>query len=780
MKQYRYHICVPNENSVEVKKYSPDSKDRDESSGIFRQNKITDQIREAFQNPGTLKNEQVQKVGEALFETLFDDQLNNDFFSFYQKIVIHQDQTLEVVLEINETAMPEMVAYPWEFMCLPERYNRGDIHLATHPKLNFFRTRYNLEEEYKPSIEVEQGKKLKIALAVARPTDDSQLSNVEYQPIHDYLTKIASQPQNKIEFLSVISPVTAKKVSDQLRKDKPDIFHFIGHGQLRKENGKEIGEIAFVKDSGEADWKEADFFSILFLQHRPKIVILQACETGSQSESNAFSSVAYRLMLQGIPVVIAMQYKVSNQTAISFAKDFYEEIINGNSVDLAVQQARYNIVLDRGYKQRDFAIPVIYMNASDGYLFLDKSDGNQPKPGEGDREELKDKQYNQVSVIQPSFSDSKKKSQQKIEDLTEHFESVTEAIEDGELVLFLGPGINLCGRPNEHKYQNPSAWDAGGQYPPTRSELAVFLEKKLFGGKALTGVQCPLWESEKDELPEGCPIVNHNVLTRLLFQHVSQLGESEDQREDHLKKDVEKALNAISTNRYDPSKFHNFCAQLPETLRLKGYPTPKLIVTANFDSTLERAFQKHKQEFDLVFYVGNTQNNDLKHKGFVHKKCRKGDRGTIVSQGETFIDSPNKYLGLDPENYPVILKLYGPVEGTSDQGENFVITEDHFIDYLAQSHISHLLPANLLDVLHNNHILFLGYGLSHWDERVVLRRIWSQEQHPIKLQKCWAIQSQPTVLDLQLWKQAGVTPRCTSLEDYITELKQRVNNLQVR
>jgi hypothetical protein len=74
-------------------------------------------------------------------------------------------------------------------------------------------------------------------------------------------------------------------------------------------------------------------------------------------------------MLQGIPVVIAMQYQVSNQTVSGFVKDFYGEIVKEKSVDFAVQQARFNIALDKGDEQLDFAIPVIYMNAADGCLW---------------------------------------------------------------------------------------------------------------------------------------------------------------------------------------------------------------------------------------------------------------------------------------------------------------------------------------------------------------------------------------------------------------------------
>ncbi len=401
-----------------------------------------------------------------------------------------------------------------------------------------------------------------------------------------------------------------------------------------------------------------------------------------------------------------------------------------------------------------------------GYLFFKESDGNEPKPGGGNQEKIKDKQFEKTpGIIIHSVIPQEEKPQPK-PDLTAHLNSVTRAITRGTLVPFLGPGINLCDRSNNHKKPDPSDWEPSGDYPPTRSELAIFLERKLFHGRSLTGVQCPLWESEKYDLPKECPIINRTMLTRLLFQHVSQFGESG-------KRDsaVEKAINDISTKRYTPNQFHNFFAQLPRILSQKGYQTPRLIVTANFDRTLEVAFQSKKQEFDLVYYFGRNVSSNKK---FVHQKFRKNDIGQIKGDGEELIRDPNRYDKLDPDKYPVILKLYGPVGGTSDPTENFVITEDHFIDYLAQSNISEQLPSGLLEVLHDSKILFLGYGLSHWDERVVLHRIWPKDEYSIEEQDCWAIQSEQKALDEQLWNQAGVEPIWTSLEYYIAELKQRV------
>ncbi|GGA24484.1 CHAT domain-containing protein [Okeania sp. KiyG1] len=372
MNQYFYHIIVPNENTVRVRKLTPQLADKEQSTGRLNLAKMNDKIREIIKDPANLKGGQITKVGEALFEALFDSELREDFLAYYQEVVKKQQQILAVILEINEMAMPEVVAYPWELMCLPQKYNQGEVYFATDRKLNFYRCGYQLEESDKLSININEGKKLKIALVVSKPTADSQLSNVEYQGVQQYLKRVDSQ-QEQVEFMPVMDGLNFYDIVEKLEADKPDIFHFIGHGQLVEKEGEEVGQVALVNELGEADWKDARMFGQLFSGNTPKIVVLQACETGKQSETNAFSSVASRLMLQGIPVVIAMQYKVSNQTAISFVKEFYAKIIEGNSVEIGVQKARFKLGIENGYDKRDFAIPVVYMNALDGYLFSKES-----------------------------------------------------------------------------------------------------------------------------------------------------------------------------------------------------------------------------------------------------------------------------------------------------------------------------------------------------------------------------------------------------------------------
>ena len=97
--------------------------------------------------------------------------------------------------------------------------------------------------------------------------------------------------------------------------------------------------------------------------------MLQACEGGKLSASQAFVGVSSKIVQQNIPVVVAMQYEVSNFTASSFADCFYKRLAQDDPVGIAAQNGRRAIALNTQYQKRDFATPVIFMRVQDGYLF---------------------------------------------------------------------------------------------------------------------------------------------------------------------------------------------------------------------------------------------------------------------------------------------------------------------------------------------------------------------------------------------------------------------------
>jgi hypothetical protein len=364
---YTLRLRVISRTHVQGEVLDPQNNLLREPNGNLRYaDELRDQIdtfKAAAQGKALFDN-QVKAFGETLFEALFNDGIRHEFYRLYNETVHGEKQLLRIELDINEGIFPALAALPWEFMRVPTGENMGAIWLGTAPSLILSRRR---SQGYVPQpIRIDAGEKLRIGFVVAAP---EELGEITFEEEFESLEKLATKYPQRFELLPVLKEGTPDKI-DRLLENKPHILHFSGHGRLLTEDQNSIGQIALVDDWNEALWVDAEYFSELLNQHRPGIVLLQACESGRLSDSEAFVGVASRVVQQNIPVVVAMQYKVSNITASIFARSFYEEIAKGKPVDQAAQIGRRRIALSpMQNKSRDFATPVLFMRVQDGHLF---------------------------------------------------------------------------------------------------------------------------------------------------------------------------------------------------------------------------------------------------------------------------------------------------------------------------------------------------------------------------------------------------------------------------
>lgn len=210
-----------------------------------------------------------------------------------------------------------------------------------------------------------------------------------------------------------------------------------------------------------------------------------------------------------------------------------------------------------------------------------------------------------------------------------------------------------------------------------------------------------------------------------------------------------------------PTPVHRYLARLPERLGRRC----QLIVTSKYDAALEKAFREANQDFDLAVYMAPG----TEHAGrFVHLPWDELPRP---------IDKPNEYTGFPIAaedrtlQRTVIVRISGAVDDRSagfPWEDNYVITEDHYIDYLNGRSAEEAMPAQLLAKLRKANYLFLGYSIADWRLRVFLQRIWKGAR--LGRAKYWAVAQKPDVLERDLWQQAGVSLYQSSLTDYLTGL----------
>jgi hypothetical protein len=224
------------------------------------------------------------------------------------------------------------------------------------------------------------------------------------------------------------------------------------------------------------------------------------------------------------------------------------------------------------------------------------------------------------------------------------------------------------------------------------------------------------------------------------------------------------AIKDIMATASKPTPVHHFLAGLPKLLRTRGLDAPPmLIISTNYDWALERAFEAANEPFDYVVYMA--------HGGrFVHfpwGEYAGGPTANTINEPGTYFEFPiSEDLDVDRT---IIVKINGAADGAEGEikfRDNYVITEDHYIDYLpTKNH----LPTQLLAKLTSSQCLFIGYTLHDWNARVLLRRIWPDN---MLSESSWAIAPHPDLFEKKTWGAIGnVELLAAHATDYVRDLR---------
>ena len=300
-----------------------------------------------------------------------------------------------------------------------------------------------------------------------------------------------------------------------------------------------------------------------------------------------------------------------------------------------------------------------------------------------------------------------------------HFQLVARFMRKGTLVPFLGAGVNLCDRAPESEFLL-------GRDLPSGRELASLLASEFF-----------------------YPTEGALDLLRV-SQYVSvKAGDGS----------LYNQLHEVFDRNFVPTTPLQFLAGVPAILRQQGEPRYQVILTTNYDDSLERAFQAVDEPYDVVSYICEGDNRG---------KCRH-----VAPDGtSTVIHRPNEYDRVSPADRTVIVKLHGAIDRLDQREDSYVITEDDYIDFLATgTEIADLLPTEVAAKVNGTtHFLFLGYGLRDWNLRVILRRIWGAQ---VLKEISWAVLDQIDDIDREWWRRWGpMEIHEVPLGEYIPRLQE--------
>jgi SIR2-like domain len=297
---------------------------------------------------------------------------------------------------------------------------------------------------------------------------------------------------------------------------------------------------------------------------------------------------------------------------------------------------------------------------------------------------------------------------------------------DGQVVPLLGAGASAGSRPTG------ANWDSKeGKFLPRGSELATFLARE----SSFPSTD----EHDRGDLP------------KVASYFVDASGRPR----------LRQFLSKIFNKDFEVCEIHHFLAELS---------VPLLIVTTNYDDLIERAFAQAGKSFDLVVHPTDRKEVEASVLWWQH--------GTTEPQ----IVTPNT-LNIDLEKTTVIYKMHGSVDRQLDKWHSYVVSEEDYIDFLSRMTSQTAVPALFAAHFRPRQFLFLGYSLSDWNFRVVLRNL----ETPLPGQvvgagveaeeelRSWAIQYQPSRLEQKLWDRRNVNIYDLDINEFTRRLRQAVH-----
>lgn len=209
-------------------------------------------------------------------------------------------------------------------------------------------------------------------------------------------------------------------------------------------------------------------------------------------------------------------------------------------------------------------------------------------------------------------------------------------------------------------------------------------------------------------------------------------------------------LNEIFDHDHPYTSLHTYLAGVAKN-------TPLLILTTNYDDLIERAFQDEGTPYDLVVHTSDPN---------LGENLLWWQHGQAEPQQELA-----KNITSDPDKVSVIYKMHGAVDRRRKQLEQYVITEDDYIDFLGRMINQSAIPDVFAEPLQSRRFLFLGYGLYDWNLRVVLSRIEKQFRRPNQRIKSWAIQLKPNPVEQKLWEGRNVEVFYQDIGQFVAALQ---------
>ncbi len=297
-------------------------------------------------------------LGRALFDALFTGTIRS-LFDKSLGMAQAKGSGLRIKLQIDpeNPELATLASLPWEMLYFHGTREYLSLSELT-PVVRFL-------DVQRPYERAPFSGPLRVLVAMANPDGSAQLDLAKERAAIE--STWATLPDVEVR---IIEHTTRAALLQALADAPYHVLHFMGHGGFQDDTGE--GVLLLETSTRTKDPMTGTALGVL-LRDMPsmRLVFLNACDTARLSTAETrdpFAGVASALVMAGVPAVLAMQFPVSDAAAVAFSNGFYTSLVSQRPVDAAVGAGR-KAVHDARPQSLEWATPVLFMRAPDGYLF---------------------------------------------------------------------------------------------------------------------------------------------------------------------------------------------------------------------------------------------------------------------------------------------------------------------------------------------------------------------------------------------------------------------------
>ncbi len=254
---------------------------------------------------------------------------------------------VEVRFELADPLEARLATLPWELLYDPDR-KIFLAHSEETPVIRYLAFEGRVRRVDLPPV-------LRVLVVAASPEDQATLD------VSKELKILRRWPQANIVVERLERPGRGS-LRRALRRGV-HVLHFMGHGTFDRGTGE--GSIALLDGEGNADWVSGpELAGWLLNSPSLRLVVLNACSTGTDMGPQPFAGVASALVRRGVPAVLAMRRPIPDGHAVDFARTLYGRLAEGRPLDAALSSARHELaIVEPGADH--WATPALFVHTHD-------------------------------------------------------------------------------------------------------------------------------------------------------------------------------------------------------------------------------------------------------------------------------------------------------------------------------------------------------------------------------------------------------------------------------